>query len=138
MLVNTDCTLYRYIEPQRIRLIDGYPTIDGVRISIKEGYERIYIPKAFWNDSRTTKLSKVGMVTDNSTVIYLYNKAEIPFISGRDFILQGDCDFEFDNTNESTMSQSLKEFKKLYRFLTVSSVNNCWYGGLPHFEVNAK
>ncbi len=138
MLANTDCTLYRFIDSQKIKVIDGYPTIDGVRISIKNGYERVYIPHAHWDDSRTTRITKSGLITDNSTTIYLFDKAEIPFVSGKDIILQGKSDFIFDNTNEQTMSASLREFRQVYKFLTVSSVSHCWYGGLPHCEVSAK
>ena len=138
MLANTDCTLYRFIDSQKIKVIDGYPTIDGVRISIKNGYERVYIPNAHWDDSRTTRITKSGLITDNSTTIYLFDKAEIPFVSGKDIIMQGKSDFIFDNTNEQTMSASLREFRQSHEFLTVSSVSHCWYGGLPHCEVSAK
>lgn len=138
MLANTDCTLYRFVEPKRIKLIDGYPTIDGRKVSIKNGYERIYIKNSYWSDSRATSITKGGLITDNSTVIFLYDKAEIPFVSGKDLIIQGNCDFVFDNTTEQTISDCFKEFKRLYKFLTVSSISHCWFGGLPHCEVSAK
>ena len=51
-------------------------------------------------------------------------------------ILRGSTDFEFDVENQKTISESMKEFRKINPdFAAVKSVNNCMFGGLPHIEL---
>lgn len=139
MLVNTDVTVYSFCENTPIRLLDGIPTINGAMLTFGDrGYQRRYFEKAYWNESAEMKVSKSGITFNDSTTILLYDNSELLFTSGKDLIVKGNCNFEFDNSSEQTISESFRNFKRLYDYLSIQKVANLLFGGLPHIEVTAK
>ena len=53
-------------------------------------------------------------------------------------LVRGVCDFDFDNTNQQTISESMKNFKNTYNAVTVMSIDDYMFGNLPHIEISAK
>lgn len=119
MLKNADCTLYRYD-------------------SSTQGYERFFIPDVYWQESKAGNILKSGLNNAYSTTIYIYSQCNLPKTPAKDMLVKGLCPFEFDNASQKTISESMKEFRSLYAFVTVESIDNCFYGSLPHFEISAQ
>ena len=97
MLTNTDCTLYHFNKAA-------------------QGYDRYYISAVMWQESRTQKISRQGVVVSDDVNIYvprenaLFPKCEL----AKDMLVKGNIDFAFDNTSPKTVSDSLKVFNSLY------------------------
>lgn len=117
MMINADCTLYRYENGK---------------------YNRYVIYGVYWRENKAGNVLKSGLQTADSTMVYLYSGEVIPQSVTKDIIVKGICDFEFDNTSQQTVSESMKAFREQYNFVTVMSVDNCMFGGLPHIEISAK
>lgn len=97
MLTNTDCTLYHFNK-------------------LTQGYDRYYLSAVMWQESRTQKISRQGVVVSDDVNIYvprenaLFPKNEL----AKDMLVKGNIDFVFDNTSQKTVSESLREFNRLY------------------------
>lgn len=46
--------------------------------------------------------------------MYLYSDEIKPLTVAKDMLVRGLCDFDFDNTNQQTISESMKNFKNTY------------------------
>lgn len=119
MLKNADCTLYLYDKTT-------------------QGYERFFIPEVYWQESKAGNVLKSGLKNAHNTTVYIYSPCTVPETPTKDMLVKGLCPFEFDNSSQKTISESMKEFRSLYAFVTVESVDNCFYGSLPHFEISAQ
>lgn len=119
MLKNADCTLFLHSKATG-------------------GYERYFIEGIYWNETKARNVIKSGLQSADSVVIYLYEDAVIPDNPTKDMIVKGYCSFEFDNTGEKTISDSMKKFRKEYNPFTIMSCDNKMFGGLPHIELSAK
>ena len=119
MLKNADCTLYRYNK-------------------ITHGYERFFIRDVYWRENKAGNVLKSGLKNAYSTTVYIYRPCNLPETPTKDMLVKGCCPFEFDNTSQQTISESMKEFSRLYKFVTVMSIDNCFFGSLAHFEVSAE
>lgn len=117
MMVNVDCTLYRYENG---------------------GFVRYIIPNVYWRESKAANVLKSGLMSVDSTTVYLYNDAVVPTSPSKDMLVKGVCPFEFDNTSTQTVSQSMKTFTAQYSPVTVMSVDCMMFGGLPHIEISAR
>ena len=97
MLTNTDCTLYHFNK-------------------LTQGYDRYYLSAVMWQESRTQKIGKQGVIVSDDVNIYvprenaLFPKCEL----AKDMLVKGNIDFAFDNTSPKTVSDSLKVFNSLY------------------------
>lgn len=119
MLTNADCTLYLYDKSTG-------------------GYHRYFIEGVYWNENKAGNVLKSGLVSADSVAVYLYSDFVVPKNPTFDMIVKGSCPFEFDNTNEKTISDSVRKFKKEYDSFTIMSCDNKMFGGLPHIELSAK
>ena len=117
MLTNADCTLYKYENG---------------------GYIRYVIHDVYWRENKGGNVLKSGLTTADSTTVYLYSDETVPQKVTKDMLVRGICDFEFSNTSQQTISQSMKDFRDAYSFVTVMSIDNMMFGGLPHIEISAK
>lgn len=118
-MTNADCTLYRYNAET-------------------EGYDRVFIPSVYWYESKGGNTLKSGLQSVHSTTVYVYDKAVLPLTPTKDMLVKGNCSFTFDNSSSETVSKSFAEFKKQYKFVTMMSADDCFFGGLPHCEITAK
>lgn len=119
MMVNADCTLYRYNKKT-------------------EGYDRLFIPSVYWHEYKGGNTLKSGLQTVHSTTVFIYDSSILPETPTKDLLVKGDCPFIFDNTSEKSISESFSKFRKKYKFATVMSIDDCNFGSLPHYEITAK
>lgn len=128
MLTNESCTLY---------LKNG------------NGFDRYYIAKCHWQESKATNVLKSGLTNADGVVVYIFKK-DIPATlatllkarksAAQDLIVQGECNFTFDGTSQQTASQSLKTFNAAYDAHTVMTIDKLLYGSeeLQHFKLSAR
>lgn len=119
MLTNADCTLYRYDKATG-------------------GFTRHLIERVYWRENKAGNILKSGLQAVDSTTVYLYSDAVVPSAPAKDMLVKGSCDFVFNNTSPQTILQSMNDFRAAYSAVTVMSVDNYMFGGLPHIEVSAK
>lgn len=119
MLKNADCTLYLYDKTA-------------------QGFTRHFISGVYWRENKAGNILRSGLQTADSTTVYLYSDDVKPLTVSKDMLVKGLCYFEFDNTSQQTVSESMKNFRSTYDFVTVMSVDNYMFGGLPHIEISAK
>ncbi|MFR2137235.1 MAG: DUF6751 family protein [Pseudoruminococcus massiliensis] len=119
MLKNADCTLYLYNKAT-------------------QGFTRHIINGVYWRENKAGNVLRSGLQTADSTTIYLYSDDVKPLTVAKDMLVRGVCDFDFDNTNQQTISESMKNFKNTYNAVTVMSIDDYMFGSLPHIEISAK
>ena len=119
MLKNADCTLYLYNKAT-------------------QGLSRHIINGVYWRENKAGNVLRSGLQTADSTTIYLYSDDVKPLTVAKDMLIRGVCDFEFDNTNQQTISESMRNFKNTYNAVTVMSIDDYMFGNLPHIEISAK
>lgn len=79
----------------------------------KDNFTRHHFSYAYICDKRSSKAAKDGIQTADSLEVYIYlGTAYKPKIS--DIIVSGKCDFVFSTATEKEISESFKEFRKLY------------------------
>lgn len=108
-----------------------------------EWYERRVVESVFWDDVKQSNYLKTGLVNTDSVllVIPLASMGEpIPFTQGKDLVVKGIIDFEFDNTDEKSVSESLRQLNVQYHPMTVISVDEKLYGSscMHHIELSCK
>ena len=80
---------------------------------------------------------KNGIEISDVVSIYLYTDEYVPSVG--DMVVRGIVDFEFNNTSQKTISESMKEFREMFsEFAVVKSVSDYKFGGLPHIEITAR
>lgn len=139
MRTDTSCTLYR---------------------KQNGGYIRIRVLECHWQERKAANVLKSGQQNADSITVYIPASAMIlfpgnaivpatdlfPMIdtthqkAAEDIIVKGECLYEFDNTSEKTVSDSLKELRNSYEFHTIMSVDRLFYGPLPlqHVKISAR
>ena len=125
MLTNTDCTLYHFNK-------------------LTQGYDRYYLSAVMWQESRTQKIGKQGVIVSDDVNIYvprenaLFPKCEL----AKDMLVKGNIDFVFDNTSQKTVSESLREFNHTYpesvTVLTYEDKNYSVGSQLDHIKLIAR
>ena len=97
MLTNTDCTLYHFNRTT-------------------QGYDRYYLSAVMWQESRTEKIRKQGVLISDDVNIYVPREIAVfpKCTESMDMAVKGNIDFAFDNTSQKTVSDSLKVFNGLY------------------------
>lgn len=112
-----------------------------VFVALQKGFERRYIPECHWVENLSSSVAKTGRENAQGVTVYIppEYKSLCPEHTDTDMIVKGKCYFVFDNTDEKTVSESMREFRKQYKFFTVMSVENKLYGGgTSHIKVVAK
>lgn len=114
MLVNADCTVYE-----------------------ADTYARHELHRIYWNDSRGRTVARSGIQIADSVIVYLYGSGYVP--KKGDLLVRGITDFAFDAKDAHSISESMKQFRKVHPdFAVVKNVQDARYGGLPHIEVTAR
>lgn len=64
----------------------------------------------------------------------------VPKKPSQDLIVKGYCVFEFNNTDQKTVSESMKEFNKSFSYNTIMSIDIKDYGAkrLQHIKISGK
>lgn len=119
MLINASCTFYLYNEDTR-------------------GYDRRFVSECYWNEGNGGKVSKSGLSNTDEVILYLYSDDVVPKHPTKDLVVKGECEFEFDNNSDASISVSYKEFTRMHKSNTVMRCRNLMFGGLPHIEISAR
>lgn len=120
MLINSDCTLYKFNEDSKT-------------------FDRYYIPSCYWLEYDDKSQRRQGQLSTADTTVYLYdNSPAFPQSPSRDMLVKGQCPYAFMSTSEQGISADFKEFREKYKFVTVMKINNLMFGSLPHYEIFAK
>lgn len=149
MYINTGATLFNYFKDKE--------TGDTK-------YRRTYLRDVFWDDIKQSNVVKSGLATIESVKIYVpfdvdtegktyksskeYNKLSdeekdnsFTFIANsQDLIIKGIIDYDIDNTNKNTISESLSYLRNNYNVMTISVVDEKDYGSerMKHWEIGGK
>ena len=119
MFKNADCTLYL--------------------CNANGGFDKYVVKDVYWHDNRGSTTTKNGIQSADNVTVYFYSDNVKPHSVGKDLLIKGIAEFEFNNTTSQTVSQSMKSFREQHPdFVTVVSVNDYMFGGLPHIEIIAR
>lgn len=105
------------------------------------GYERKVVEKIFWDNTKISNITKTGRTDSDSVKILVpASSAELSVTTGKDLVVKGKCEAEFDNTSQSTISESLKKLKAENEVFTISSIDEKLYGSprMQHYELSCK
>ena len=111
----------------------------------KDGkFTRYAIEGAHWEETKQANVLKSGMTTVEGVKVFIPAEnlpSELKFNAGKDIIVKGITNFEFDNTSQQTISTSLKTLKETHdKVLTVSIVDDKLYGSpwMRHVQLGCK
>ena len=106
-------------------------------------YEKATFKKHLFNDvyfhdgrSKIATANGIQITGDINIHIYFGEKYQ-PEIG--DIIISGNCSFEFDTESQRTVSESLKEFRRIFPdFATINSISIKTCGTLPDYDITAR
>lgn len=106
------------------------------------GYERNVYDGCFWEDDQAAKIAKTGLSSADSLYVSipLNNAPNLEINKGKDYIIQGEIDVEFDNTSQAVQSASLKALKASHEVFTITTVSKKNHGSprMHHWEIGGK
>lgn len=121
MFTNADCTVY---------------------FSRNGGFTRQAIPNVFWSESKQSNVLKTGMTSADAVklMIPMSSADNLVFTQGKDIVLKGIIDYEFDNTSQKTVSESRKALELLGSVYTINIVDDKRYGStrMNHWDLSCK
>lgn len=102
-------------------------------------YTREVITNVFWDNVKQSNVLKSGVVTADSVKIIIPTEEDIEFEGSKDIVVKGELTYEFDNTSQQTISNSIKHLKDNYKdVVTVNVVDSKLFGGLSHIQLSCK
>jgi hypothetical protein len=111
----------------------------------KDGkYTRSVIHDVFWDEVKQSNIIRSGLITADSVKIFIPVKnipSGVKFTTGRDLVIKGITEFEFNNTSQQTISASLATLKADHdKVVIVSVVDDKTYGSpsMQHYEISCK
>ena len=127
------------VERNRTFIFGGAEMLSNADVTFynAKDYTRHTAYKAYFADNRGQTVKKNGIEISDAVSIYLYTDEYIPTVG--DIVVKGIVNFEFDNTSQKKVSESIKEFREMFLgFAVVKSVSDYTFGGLPHIEITAR
>lgn len=120
-----------------------FTNADMTIYSLKDGkYTRTVIEEVFWNAVKESNTIKSGMTTVDSVKIIIpkYSAPVFTVTTGKDLVIEGVIDYEFDNSSQKTQSESLKHLKDNYEVVTVTSFDPKLFGNehMQHYVLSCK
>lgn len=118
--------------------------VTNADITVFEGgtFAKHIFKDVHYSDQRSRKFAKDGMKSDGVASIHVFavnspDASYAPKIG--DIVVKGVSDFEFDDTSEKSVSESMAEFRRLYPdYSTINSVDIKVYGTLPDYIITAR
>ena len=126
MFTNSDITLYLCTKEGKL-----------------EKFTRRVVKNVYWEDVDNATFLKTGQRGSCTALVMLpfssVGKA-INLTKGKDLIVKGVIDFEFDNTSQATISEGIAKLKTNHKALTLVSVDERLYGSksVQHYELTGK
>ncbi|MBF1137632.1 MAG: hypothetical protein HXL76_06420 [[Eubacterium] sulci] len=108
-----------------------------------EKFTRRVVKNVYWEDVDNATFLKTGQRGSCTALVILpfssVGKA-INLTKGKDLIVKGVIDFEFDNTSQATIAEGIAKLKTNYKALTLVSVDERLYGSksVQHYELTGK
>ena len=127
------------VERNRVTFFGGAEMLSNADVTFysTKDYTRYTAHKAYFADNRGQTVKKNGIEISDVVSSYLYTDEYVPSVG--DMVVRGIVDFEFNNTSQKTISESMKEFREMFsEFAVVKSVSDYKFGGLPHIEITAR
>lgn len=127
------------VERNRVTFFGGAEMLSNADVTFynAKDYTRHTAHKAYFTDNRGQTVKKNGIEISDVVSVYLYTDEYIPSVG--DIVVKEIIDFEFDNSTQKTISESMKEFRDMFpKFAVVKSVSDYKFGGLPHIEITAR
>nr|DAU12371.1 MAG TPA: hypothetical protein [Caudoviricetes sp.] len=108
-----------------------------------EKFTRQVVKNVYWEDVEHSTFIKTGQRGSCTALVMLpfssVGKA-INLTKGKDLMVKGVVDFEFDNTSQATIAEGIARLKTNYKALTLVSVDERLYGSksVQHYELTGK
>ena len=108
-----------------------------------EKFTRRVVKNVYWEDVEHSTFLKTGQRGSCTALVMLpfssIGKA-INLTKGKDLIVKGVIDFEFDNTSQVTIAEGIAKLKTNHKALTLVSVDERLYGSksVQHYELTGK
>lgn len=108
-----------------------------------EKFKRQVVKNVYWEDVDNATFLKTGQRGSCTALVMLpfssVGKA-INLTKGKDLIVKGVIDFEFDNTSQATIAEGIAKLKTNHKALTLVSVDERLYGSksVQHYELTGK
>lgn len=126
MFTNSDITLYLFTKEGKL-----------------DRFTRQVIKNVYWEDVDNATFLKTGQRGSCTALVILplsSLEGTINFTKGKDLMVKGVIDFEFDNTSQATIAEGIARLKTNYKALTLVSVDERLYGSksVQHYELTGK
>ena len=126
MFTNSDITLYLCTKEGKL-----------------EKFTRQVVKNVYWEDVEHSTFIKTGQRGSCTALVILPLSSleeTINFTKGKDLMIKGVIDFEFDNTSQATIAEGTARLKTNYKALTLVSVDERLYGSksVQHYELTGK
>jgi hypothetical protein len=109
----------------------------------KTGYTRKVIKGVFWQEVKQALIEKTGLVSGDSVKVFIPRTSApegLEFTAGKDLVIKGEVETEFDNTSQQTISASLATLKASHDVYTVSVADGKLYGSpsMQHYQISCR
>lgn len=126
MFTNSDITLYLCTKEGKL-----------------EKFTRQVVKNVYWEDVEYSTFIKTGQRGSCTALVILplsSLEGAINFTKGKDLMIKGVVDFEFDNTSQATIAEGIAKLKTNHKALTLVSVDERLYGSksVQHYELTGK
>lgn len=101
-------------------------------------YERIFLPRVFWDMKSTASTGKNGKTKSDTVTVFL--PLLLQLTPQKDLIIKGSAPLTIDNSTEETQSASVKKLFAGYDVHTVMACRVCDYGSaeMRHTELDVR
>lgn len=106
----------------------------------KETYTRHAFGSAYVFDERSVVPQTGSMSTKKTLNVHIFaDKSSMNIYQPRigDIVVIGECDFSFDMSTQSALSESMAEFRSLYNYALIMDVQSVSFGDMPDFIIKA-
>ena len=126
MFTNSDITLYLCTKEGKL-----------------EKFTRQVVKNVYWEDVEHSTFIKTGQRGSCTALVMIplsSFEGSINFTKGKDLLVKGVIDFDFDNASQATIAEGIAKLKTNYRALTLVSVDERLYGSksVQHYELTGK
>lgn len=106
------------------------------------GYNRREIRDVWWENAKISNTEKTGMVNADAVTILIPagSAPDLAVTTGKDMVVKGICEFEFDNSSEESRSAGMKQLKADQEVFTVNAFDPMLFGSpnIQHYELSCK
>lgn len=108
-----------------------------------EKFTRRAVKNVYWEDVEHSTFIKTGQRGSCTALVMIPLSSlggAINLTKGKDLIVKGVIDFEFDNTSQATIAEGIAKLKTNHKALTLVSVDERLYGSksVQHYELTGK